>query len=183
MMQSMLQRDSHATEGLATTTADVPAAATPLRVRSNGLLAYWRCADGQGGSLRDSGSCGRAAVLHGACEWVGPLAPNEPMEFADAFDEKFAPNFAVALGSDATIVYSLRKGGEEEVHDKEMLSLVGGSHRLGERHLREARAIDGAEPPEGHTTGWTVELWLRLPEHAAGEVCIFCRTNAPGDDA
>ncbi|CAE7605183.1 unnamed protein product, partial [Symbiodinium sp. CCMP2456] len=30
---------------------------------SNGLLVYWRCADGEGSSLRDSGGCGRPGTL------------------------------------------------------------------------------------------------------------------------
>eukprot|EP00439_Symbiodinium_sp_Y106_P025833 s2936_g3.t1 len=88
---------------------------------SNGLLVYWRCADGEGSSLRDSAGCGRPGALPRGGSWLGPLSPDDPMEPTDEWGQVLLPNFAVQL-SKAELSYTA-----SSISDRQQLDLVGGA--------------------------------------------------------
>ena len=56
---------------------------TPPSILANDLMLYWRCADGDGLSFRDSDSCGRVGTLMGDTSWSEPLPADEPLAAAD----------------------------------------------------------------------------------------------------
>ncbi|CAE7301704.1 unnamed protein product [Symbiodinium natans] len=114
----------------------------------SGLLVYWRCADGEGNVLRDSGGCGRAGALRGG-SWQGPLSPDDPMEPTDEWGQMLLPNFAVQL-CNAELSYS-----GSSASDRKQLALVGGE-RAG-TDLQVPADSDGIDA----MPGWTVELWMR----------------------
>jgi len=172
-------------------------AATPPTVLGTGVLVYWRCSDGDGGTVRDSAGCGRMGQLVGPMEWLGPLPPDEPLEAADDWGSAVVPNFALALGQGALLQYS-PAGGAAGAEDRQQLSLVGGSkadRAAGERLLKKAGAepagddrgfgaIGGGDDRDEEAgavaPGWTVELWALLTEGAANDLVLFSRTSAGG---
>ncbi|CAJ1375170.1 unnamed protein product [Effrenium voratum] len=137
-------------------------------VLANGLLIYWRCADGEGAHVRDSAGCGRAGALRGG-NWRGPLLPDDPMESTDEWGQALSPNFAIHLGQ-AELRYS-----PTSTSDREMLALVAGSRPDGEQHLSKAR-----DENEGDmlVAGWTVELWLRRVKRSPEDAILFQRSGS-----
>eukprot|EP00929_Paragymnodinium_shiwhaense_P037121 TRINITY_DN19835_c0_g3_i1.p1 TRINITY_DN19835_c0_g3~~TRINITY_DN19835_c0_g3_i1.p1 ORF type:complete len:2234 (-),score=387.39 TRINITY_DN19835_c0_g3_i1:27-6728(-) len=154
----------------------------PAAILSNGLLVYWRCADGENNSLRDSAGCGRRGVISGAVEWRGPLPPDDPIDNSDEWGSPLAPGFGVLLASPATEVSYAPSDGAAGVDDRQMLCLVGGDRSHGaEEHLQRAVASDeDAGDDDGDAKpqrGWTVELWARFSEETQDDCLLFCRTE------
>ncbi|CAE8650753.1 unnamed protein product [Polarella glacialis] len=153
-------------------------------VLPNGVLVYWRCADGEGNFVRDSAGCGRAGRLSGAITWRGPLQSDDPLETSDEWGQELAPNFALVLGGDCELRYSPAGLGSE---DRQMLSLLGGnrSDGAGQRHLMQAlengEGADLATDAGCLSDGWTVELWIQLPESQGDEeLLLFSRRPVSG---
>lgn len=153
-------------------------AAGPPTILANGVLVYWRCADGEGPVVRDSGGCCRFGRLHGPFEWRGPLPAEDPMEVVDEWGSNLSPNFALALGPNSELSYTPAEG-SAGAEDRKMLSLVGGPRAdgAGLQLLRQARAAANAgdDDDEPDRPGWTVECWARLTGQAAPEGVLFSR--------
>lgn len=162
----------------------------PIEMLPNGLLIYWRCADGAGLSLRDSGGSGRIGRFRGTCQWAGALPADDPLESTDEWGTSLAPNCAVAFGNDGEIRYTPAQGTQGE-RDRQMLNLIGGVRSDATAQVVDAvRRNTSFSSPNGDiddddgdvaastVDGWTVELWLRLRPGATGDMRIFARQGA-----
>lgn len=161
----------------------------PPKILANGLLVYWRCADGEGTSLRDSGGCNRFGELSGATAWRGPLPEREPLETVDDWGSNLAPNFGVAFQAGGELKYNSVEGAAGS-EDRQMLSLVGGSRNdgAGQRHLRAAIAESGSmgaddgDTAESAQPGWAIELWVRIIA-GQNEMLLFSRHAGSANNA
>ena len=146
---------------------------TPPNILASGQMLYWRCADGDGLRLRDSGSCGRVGTLMGDTSWSEPLPADEPLDAADEWGTAIAPSCMVNLSTGGKLAY-IPDSGMHKSLDQNMLNLVDGD-RTGEDELRCLEEVQQRGPgdEDSYNTRWTVEFWARLTSRARGLLLFF----------